>query len=76
MLAELQAAGLSPRTIHHARAVLRTALSDAEKWSLVSRNVAKLTDAPKVPDPSPVMLPIDDVLNIVDATRGPTSRTR
>jgi integrase len=70
MLAELQTAGLSPRTVHHARAVLRTALSDAEKWGLVSRNVAKLTDAPQVPAPSPVMLPVADVLNIIDAVNG------
>jgi integrase len=70
MLAALQAQGLSPRTASHARAVLRAALSDGEKWALVARNVAKLTDAVKVPAPSPKMLPIEDVHLVLDAVRG------
>lgn len=40
---------LSARSVHHVRAVLVNALGDAEKWGLVSRNVARLTDAPRVP---------------------------
>jgi integrase len=67
MLAAIQMGGLSPRTASHARAVLRTALSDAEKWGLTARNVAKLTDPPSVPAPSPKMLPIEDVHRVLDA---------
>ena len=42
------AAGLSPRTVQYIRAILRMALAQALKWQLVPRNVAALTDAPKV----------------------------
>jgi integrase len=70
MLAGLQAQGLSPRTASHARAVLRAALSDGEKWAVVARNVAKLTDAVKVPAPSPKMLPVDDIHRVLDAVSG------
>ena len=43
------AAGLSPRTVAYCRAVLRQALAQAERWGLVSRNVAKLAEPPRVP---------------------------
>jgi integrase len=39
--------GLSSRTVRHLRAVLRSAMSQAEKWLLVPRNVVKLTDPPR-----------------------------
>jgi integrase len=42
------AAGSSPRTVAIIRAVLRLALGQAERWGLVSRNVAKLADPPRV----------------------------
>jgi integrase len=42
-------AGLSPRSVHHLRAILRAALTDAVKWGLASRNVADLVDPPRVP---------------------------
>ena len=41
--------GLSPRRVQYLHAVLRRALGMAERWGLVSRNVAKLVDAPRVP---------------------------
>jgi integrase len=40
--------GRSPRTVAIIRAVLRLALGQAERWGLVSRNVAKLVAAPRV----------------------------
>lgn len=43
------AVGSSPRTVAMIRAVLRQALGQAERWDLVTRNVAKLTQAPRVP---------------------------
>jgi integrase len=42
-----QAAGASARTIRYARAVLRAALNQALRWSLVSRNAAALVDPPR-----------------------------
>jgi len=40
--------GLSPRTVQYIRGTLRTALGQAVRWGLVARNVAELTDGPKV----------------------------
>jgi hypothetical protein len=41
--------GLSPRTVAYIRAVLRQALGQAERWSLISRNAARLAEPPRVP---------------------------
>lgn len=40
---------LSPKTVRYHLSILRMALSKAERWGLVPRNVAKLVDAPRVP---------------------------
>ena len=45
------ASGLSPRRVQYIHAVLRRALGQAEKWELVTRNVAKLVNAPRVEQP-------------------------
>lgn len=39
---------LSAQSVAHIRAVLRDALNDAVRWSEVGRNVAALSDAPRV----------------------------
>jgi integrase len=39
---------LAPRTVQHIHATLRVALSQAEKWGIVPRNIATLVDAPRV----------------------------
>ena len=41
--------GFSPQTVTNIRTVLRSALSLAVKWSLVSRNSAALVNAPRIP---------------------------
>jgi integrase len=46
-LNERLAAGSSPLTVAHIRAVLRTALNQAVKWQLLARNVAALSDPPR-----------------------------
>ena len=74
MMAEVQRDGLSPRTAAHCRAVLRAALSDAEKWGEISRNVAKLADAPHLPVPQPVVLSPDQVREIIEALPEPSLR--
>ncbi len=75
MLAALEAGGpgrkpLSPQTAAHARSTLRKALNDAEKGDLVTRNVVRLTDPPKVPAPSPTVLPAEDIHRVLDAVAG------
>lgn len=40
--------GVSAASVHHLRAVLRTALAQAERWNKVPRNAAALVDAPTV----------------------------
>ena len=44
----MQRAGLSPRTCQYARAILRSALGQALRWGIVSRNVATLVEVPRV----------------------------
>ncbi len=48
MLNAKLASGLSPRRVEFIRAVLRTALNQAIKWEMLSRNAAALTDSPRV----------------------------
>jgi integrase len=41
--------GLSPRRVQYIHAVLRRALVTAERWGMISRNVARLVEPPRVP---------------------------
>lgn len=47
MLNQLYAAGLAPRTVRYAQAILHRALNVALRWGHVSRNVAALAEAPR-----------------------------
>jgi integrase len=49
LLDEKSKEGLSPQTVTNIRTVFRSALSQAVKWNLVSRNSAALVDAPRIP---------------------------
>jgi integrase len=71
MLAKVQQEGRSPRTAAHCRAVLRAALSDAEKWGQVSRNAAKIADPPRVPHPQPMTMAPEEVNRMLEAMAGP-----
>lgn len=73
-LIALQQGGLSPRSCAHVRAVLRTALADAEKWGQVGRNVARLADAPRVPHEPPKMLTSDEAQAVLRAMADPGLR--
>lgn len=46
-LNERSKAGLAPRTVQYLRAILRSALDQALRWGLVSRNVATLAEPPR-----------------------------
>lgn len=61
---------LSPRMVRELRGVLRTALNRAMKWGLVLRNVAALTDAPRVEDGTVTVLAPDDARALLHAARG------
>jgi len=74
MMAQVQRDGLSARTASHCRAVLRAALSDAERDGLVHRNVAKLADAPHLAPPAPTVLSPDQVWGLLDACKDPSLR--
>ena len=40
--------GMAPRSVRYIRGTLRSALKQAERWGLVSRNAAALVDGPRV----------------------------
>ncbi len=61
---------LSPRTIQHIHAVLRIALSQTQKWSLVTRNAAALVDTPKVRRPEIQPMTPSEVQLFLDAIGG------
>ncbi|MHB8394941.1 MAG: tyrosine-type recombinase/integrase [Candidatus Dormibacteria bacterium] len=74
MMATVQRNGLSARTASHCRAVLRAALSDAERDGVIHRNAAKLADAPHLAPPQPTVLSPDQVLAMLDACSDPSLR--
>jgi len=69
-LNERSATGLSPRTVAIQRAVLRQALGQAERWGLVTRNVAKLVEPPRVPRRQVRPLSPEQARTFLDAIRG------
>jgi integrase len=48
LLNQKLAEGLSPKTVRYIRGTLRTALKQATRWGLISRNPADAVDGPKV----------------------------
>lgn len=72
LLNALRGAGYSPRTVQYVHAVLRRALGQAERWGLVTRNVARLVDVPRPrTDPSKVhALTLEEARRLLDAAKG------
>ncbi len=64
MLRNLEQEGKSARTRQYARAVLRRALGHAERWGMVTRNVAALVEGPRA-----VKTRLDDTLTAAEAQR-------
>jgi len=64
------ASGLAPRTVAYIRAVLRQALRQAERWGMVSRNVARLVEPPRVPRREVRPFSPDQARQFVDAIQG------
>ena len=63
------ATGLSPRTVQYIRAILRLALGQAMKWSLIGRNVAALVDPPRSVKTQVRPLTADQARAFVEAVR-------
>lgn len=61
------ASGLSPRRVQYIHAVLRRALVTAERWGMVSRNVAKLVEPPRVPRHEIAPLTPEQAKRLIDA---------
>jgi integrase len=66
--ASLHNAGLAARTIGHAHRLLAKSLGDAERASMVVKNVCKLQRPPKVPETE--MDIVQDVSGLLDKLRG------
>ncbi len=64
------ASGLSPRTVGYLRAVLRQALGQAERWGMVTRNVARLAEPPRIPRREVSPLSPEEARRFLDAIRG------
>lgn len=62
--------GLSKRTVQYHRTILRAALNQAMRWGLVSRNVAALTEAPRIDRPERAFLDVNQAETMLEAARG------
>jgi integrase len=62
--------GLSPRTVHHLRAVLRAALSRAERSQLVTRNAAKDAEPPRLENHEAEFLLPDQARRFLESVQG------
>jgi integrase len=65
-----RAAGYKPNSVRIMRAVLRRALAQAEREGLVSRNVAALSQPPRVAQPEGRSLTIDQARALLEAAKG------
>lgn len=63
-------AGYKPNSIRIMRTVLRSALHQAEREGLLVRNVAALSDAPRVGQPEGRSLTVAEARTLLDAARG------
>jgi integrase len=70
MLTAILDKGLSARTAKYAHAVLRRALGQAQRWGMVTRNVATLVEPPKAVRPEVRALAPHEVHALLDAAKG------
>jgi len=70
MLRDMADTGLSARTCHHARAILRTALARAVRHGVILRNAAALAEPPRVVHREVEAWDSAQVRTFLDATRG------
>ena len=65
-----KSAKLSPQTVGNIKTVLRSALAQALKWGLVSRNSAALVDAPRIPRRQVVPFDAGQANRLLEAASG------
>jgi integrase len=65
----LNGIGRSPQTVAHVRAALRRALTFGQRWGVVARNAAALTEAPHVVRAEPPVLSPAEARRFLDAIR-------
>jgi integrase len=70
MLNAKRDAGQSQRSVQYIHAIVRRALGQAEKWGLVSRNVAKLIDTPRVERVEVMPFTADEASALLEAVEG------
>jgi integrase len=70
MLNEKLASGLSPRRVDYIRAVLRSALNQALRWGMVSRNVAALAHSPRAARRTVRPLTLEQASILLNAVKG------
>lgn len=63
-------AKLAPATVLYMHRVIHKALDQAERWALVSRNVADLVDAPRVPATTVTAFTVEQARAFLAAVRG------
>jgi integrase len=64
---ELQARGLGARSIRHIHAALHTALKQAVKWGMVTRNPSDFVELPKVPHTERRVLTPDEAVQFLQS---------
>lgn len=69
-LADRLAGGSAPRTVHHMRAVLRAALTEATRWGLLGRNPVALTRSVRVPRTEERWLTQEQARKLLDSVKG------
>jgi integrase len=69
LLRAKQDSGLSPRTVHHVRAVLRAGLNQAVKWRMVGFNAAALVESPPQKPGRIVPLTVDEARRVLVAAK-------
>lgn len=69
LLNDLRSGGLSPRSVVHVRAVLRTALNQAIRLDLVSRNVAQLASPPRLDENHSLPLTVAESRAVLSCVR-------
>ncbi|AYB38569.1 site-specific integrase [Brevibacillus laterosporus] len=68
--AKFQDGGVSPITIRHIHGLVHKALQNAERWQMVSRNVAQLVELPRVEKKETIVLTREGVQKLVESVRG------
>jgi integrase len=74
MMGDMTAQGLSPRTVQYTRGVLRSALGQALKWGIVSRNVATLVDPPRMEKKRVTALSAEQARKLLDSVKDQNDR--